>query len=60
MFNGINVTGVNSTGTTDLYFDYDSFQEIEISTAGHKAEVSTPGVYLNIMTGSTASWSASR
>jgi len=49
MFNGINVTGVNSTGTTDLYFDYDSFDEIQISTAAHKAEVSTPGVYLNII-----------
>jgi Carboxypeptidase regulatory-like domain len=49
MFSGINVTGVNSTGTTDLYFDYDSFEEIQISTAAHKAEVSTPGVYLNIV-----------
>src|SRR5581483_7867532 len=49
MFNGINVTGVNSTGTTDLYFDFDSFEEIQISTAAHKAEVSTPGVYLNIV-----------
>jgi hypothetical protein len=49
MFNGINTTGVNSTGTTDLYFDYDSFEEVQISTAAHKAEVSTPGVYLNIV-----------
>lgn len=57
MFNGINVTGVNSTGTTDLYFDYDSFQEIQISTAAHKAEVSTPGVYLNVIARSgTDSW----
>lgn len=57
MFNGINVTGVNSTGTTDLYFDYDSFEEIQISTAAHKAEVSTPGVYLNIVARSgTDSW----
>ena len=54
LFNGINVTGVNSTGTTDLYFDYDSFEEIQISTAAHKAEVSTPGVYLNIVARSGA------
>jgi len=57
MFNGINVTGVNSTGTTDLYFDYDSFQEIQISTAAHRAEVSTPGVYLNVIARSgTDTW----
>ena len=48
-FNGINVTGVNSPGTTDLYFDYDSFQEVDISTSAHKAEVGTPGVYINIV-----------
>lgn len=48
-FNGINVTGVNGTGTTDLYFDYDTFQELQISTGAHKAEVSTPGVYINIV-----------
>ena len=56
-FNGINVTGVNSTGTTDLYFDYDTFDQIQISTAAHKAEVATPGVYLNIVTRSgTDQW----
>jgi len=57
LFNGIDVTGVNARGTTDLYFDYDSFEEIQISTAAHKAEVPTPGVYLNVIGRSaTNSW----
>ena len=43
------MTGVNSPGTTDLYFDYDSFQEVEVSTGSHKAEVGTPGVYINMV-----------
>ena len=40
LFTGINVTGVNSTGTSDIYFDYDSFHETQISAAAHKAQVS--------------------
>lgn len=56
-FDGINVTGVNGGGTTDLYFDYDTFDEVQISTGAHRAQVGTPGVYLNIIVRSgTDSW----
>jgi hypothetical protein len=47
--NGVNVTDPAATGATDFYFDYDSFEEIEISTGSHSAEVATPGVYLNLV-----------
>ncbi len=47
--NGVNVTDPAATGATDFYFDYDSFEEVEISTGSHSAEVATPGVYLNVV-----------
>jgi hypothetical protein len=47
--NGVNVTDPAATGATDFYFDYDSFEEINISTGSHSAEVATPGVYLNLV-----------
>jgi len=47
--NGVNVTDPAATGATDFYFDYDSFEEIEISSGSHLAEVATPGVYLNLV-----------
>lgn len=48
-FNGADVTDPAATGATDFYFDYDSFEEVHISTAQHPAEVGTPGVYYNMV-----------
>ncbi len=48
--NGVNVTDPGAMGATITYFSYDSFEEVEVSTAGHRAEIQTPGVFLNVVT----------
>jgi hypothetical protein len=48
--NGVNVTDPEAIGFADFYYDYDSFEEVQISTAGHPVEVGTPGVYVNMVT----------
>ena len=47
--NGVNVTDPAATGAAGFYYDYDSFEEVNISTAQHSAEVGTPGVYFNLV-----------
>jgi outer membrane receptor protein involved in Fe transport len=47
--NGVVTTDPAATGATMYYFDYDSFQEVQVSTGSHSAEVATPGVYLNVV-----------
>ena len=47
--NGVNVTDPAATGAAGFYYDYDSFEEVNISTAQHSAEVGTPGVYYNFV-----------
>jgi hypothetical protein len=47
--NGVNVTDPAASGAAAFYYDYDSFQETQVSTAQHSAEVGTPGVYYNII-----------
>jgi len=48
--NGVNVTDPAASGAAGFYYDYDSFQETQVSTAQHPAEIGTPGVYYNIST----------
>ncbi|MDH5405741.1 MAG: TonB-dependent receptor [Candidatus Aminicenantes bacterium] len=48
-FDGIDITDMAATGAA-TYFAYDSFEELQVSTHAHKAEVPSPGVYLNIVT----------
>ena len=48
-FDGIDITDMAATGAA-TYFAYDSFEELQVSTVGHKAEVPSPGVFLNIVT----------
>jgi hypothetical protein len=47
--NGVNVTDPAATGAAQFYYDYDSFEEVNIATAQHTAEVGTPGVYYNLV-----------
>jgi hypothetical protein len=47
---GINATDMSSLGSSTMYFSYDSFEEVEISTSSHSAETGSPGVSLNIIT----------
>jgi hypothetical protein len=52
--NGVNVTDPAASGAAGFYYDYDSFQETQVSTAQHSAEIGTPGVYYNIIVKSGA------
>ena len=47
--NGVNVTDPAAAGASLTYFSFDSFEEVEISTSGHRAEIQTPGVFVNIV-----------
>ena len=47
--NGVNATDPAALGASSTYYSYDSFEEIQVSTAAHPAEVSAPGVFINIV-----------
>ncbi len=46
---GVNVTEMQSTGTSDFYYDFDSFQDMQISTGGSDPRLRTPGVQINLV-----------
>jgi outer membrane receptor protein involved in Fe transport len=52
-FDGVDITDMAATGAA-TYFPYDAFEEVQVSTSAHKAEVAAPGVFLNIVTRSGA------
>jgi hypothetical protein len=47
-----NYGGVDSqrNGASPIYFDFDSFQELQISTGGSNLELQTPGATINVVT----------
>ena len=47
---GINVTDQVAAGAAPQYFNFDSFQEMQIQTAGADVTAMTPGVQINIVT----------
>jgi hypothetical protein len=65
--NQYNIDGINSTdpvslGASPTYFDFDSFEEIQVASGGNDASVQTSGVVLNIVSkraGNTWSGNAS-
>jgi hypothetical protein len=48
LLNGANVTD-NTGGGSQYYFDVDSFEEVQIQTNSHGAEVQAPGVMVNMV-----------
>ncbi len=48
--NGVNVTCPSALGASGYYYDYDSFEEIQVEVGSHPASVNAPGVYLNMVT----------
>jgi hypothetical protein len=49
--NGLSMNWPGGAGNyTMFYFDYDSFDEVQIETAGAPAEVSVGGLYMNMIT----------
>src|SRR5439155_17645289 len=47
---GVNITDMGATGSTPLYFDFDSFEEMQVTTGGSDPRIMTPGVQLNMVT----------
>jgi hypothetical protein len=47
---GINVTDPAATGATLFYFDFDTFEEVQATTGATSAEVTVPGVFINVVT----------
>lgn len=47
---GVAVSDMASTGTSAFYYDFDSFEQIEVSTGSTDPSVRTPGVHLNMVT----------
>lgn len=47
---GVNVTEMQATGTSSFYYDFDSFEEMRITTGGSDPAVRTPGVQINMVT----------
>ncbi|MEA2490395.1 MAG: hypothetical protein QOH21_2187 [Acidobacteriota bacterium] len=47
---GVNTTDMVATGGSADYFDFGSFEEIQVTTGGTDPRVQTPGAQLNIVT----------
>jgi hypothetical protein len=51
---GYHIDGVNMTDPSDLgsmmYYDFDSFEEIQIETGSHQADIQVSGVVVNMIT----------
>jgi hypothetical protein len=48
--NGVNVGDPSAIGAAGYYYDYDAFEEIQVSTGAHDITVPTSGVFLNMAT----------
>ncbi len=48
--NGVNVTCPAALGASGYYYDYESFEEVQVETGSHPASVNAPGVYMNMIT----------
>jgi hypothetical protein len=47
---GVNITDNGATGSSPTYYDFDSFEEMQIATGGSDPRIQTPGVQLNMVT----------
>ncbi len=47
---GVVITDMSALGSTPAYFDFDSFEEMQISTGGSDVTTATGGVALNLVT----------
>jgi len=47
---GVNITDVGALGSSPTYYDFDSFEEMQITTGGTDPRIQTPGVQLNMVT----------
>ncbi len=49
-YDGVNATDPGAMGASPTYFDFDAFEELQISTGGNDASAPTGGVIVNIVT----------
>jgi hypothetical protein len=49
-YDGVNVTDPGALGASPTYFDFDAFEELQISTGGNDVSIPTGGVSVNIVT----------
>jgi hypothetical protein len=47
---GVDVTDMSATGGSPVYFDFDAFEEMQISTGGADVAMQSPGVGVNLVT----------
>jgi hypothetical protein len=47
---GIDITDMSATGASPVYYDFDSFEEMQISTGGADVTMQTAGVSINLVT----------
>jgi hypothetical protein len=47
---GVNITDFSATGSSPAYYDFDSFEEMQIATGGTDPRIQTPGAQLNMVT----------
>lgn len=47
---GVSITDVGALGSTPTYYDFDSFEEMQITTGGTDPRIKTPGIQMNFVT----------
>ena len=47
---GVTITDMAALGSSPTYYDFDQFQEIQVSTGGSDPAIAVPGVTLNMVT----------
>src|SRR5438132_4413470 len=47
---GVTITDMLATGASPMYYDFDSFEEMQVTTGGSDPRIQTPGVQLNMVT----------
>src|SRR5262245_14782285 len=47
---GIDITDMSAVGASPVYYDFDAFEEMQISTGGADVTMQTPGVNINLVT----------
>jgi hypothetical protein len=47
---GVDITDMSATGGSPVYFDFDAFEEMRVTTGGADVTMQTPGVSVNLLT----------
>ena len=47
---GVDITDMSATGGSPVYFDFDAFEEMQITTGGADVSMQSPGVGVNLVT----------